>query len=92
MNNDYILVKFGTIKRYRLEHNPAALALVREYISLGVGDIQHLTNNQLGELFNLMTTRKCVSTFPSSSRLTPPHFLTSSLIRSFIIPILLQIS
>ena len=35
MNNDYILVKFGTIKGYRLEHNPAALALVREYISLG---------------------------------------------------------
>ena len=35
MNNAYILVKFGTIKGYRLEHNPAALALVREYISLG---------------------------------------------------------
>lgn len=35
MNNDYILVKFGTLKGYRLEHNPRALALVREYISLG---------------------------------------------------------
>ena len=35
MNNDYILLKFGTLKGYRLEHNPRALALVREYISLG---------------------------------------------------------
>lgn len=35
MNNDYILVKFGTLKGYRLEHNPAAQTLVREYISLG---------------------------------------------------------
>ena len=35
VNNDYILLKFGTLKGYRLEHNPAALALVREYMALG---------------------------------------------------------
>lgn len=35
MNNAYILLKWGTLKGYRLENNPAARELIQQYMTLG---------------------------------------------------------
>jgi len=35
MNNDYILLKWGTLKGYRVADNPAAQGLIKQYMALG---------------------------------------------------------
>ena len=35
MNNDYILLKWGTLKGYRVADNPAAQGLIKQYMELG---------------------------------------------------------
>ena len=35
MNNDYILLKWGTLKGYRVADNPVAQGLIKQYMELG---------------------------------------------------------
>lgn len=35
MNNDYILLKWGTLKGYRVADKPVAQGLIRQYMELG---------------------------------------------------------
>lgn len=34
-NNDYLLLKWGTLKGWRFENSPEALEALKEYVSLG---------------------------------------------------------